>query len=41
MGLCTPIDAIYEWLDNEKLGHVLHSRPVQRLDLGSFASPPR
>jgi S1-C subfamily serine protease len=41
MGLCTPIDAIYEWLDNEKLGYVLHSRPVPRVDFGGLAAPPR
>ncbi len=39
MGLCTPIDAIYEWLAAEKLEHLLHSSSVSRPDLGSLAAP--
>lgn len=39
MGLCTPVDAIYDWLDHEKLGHLLQSREVVRADLSNLATP--
>ncbi len=41
MGLCTPIDAIYAWLQQEKLDHLLSSQPVVEPDLNALASPPR
>lgn len=41
MGLCTPIDLIYQWLDQEKLGHLLRSAEVNRVDLSQLAAPPR
>jgi S1-C subfamily serine protease len=41
MGLCTPISAIYEWLAQEQLTHLLQSRPVQRVDFAELATPPK
>lgn len=41
MGLCTPIDAIYEWLTSEKLEHLLQSSAVSRVDLSELAAPPK
>lgn len=41
MGLCTPIEAVYEWLAAEKLDHLLQSSSVSRVDLTRLASPPR
>lgn len=41
MGLCTPIDQIYEWLAAEKLDHLLQAAPVLRPDLGQLAAPLR
>lgn len=41
MGLCTPIEAIYEWLAQEKLDHLLQSVEVQLPDLEALAAPPR
>jgi S1-C subfamily serine protease len=40
MGLCTPIEQVYEWLAQEKLEHLLVSRQVERPDLGALAAPP-
>lgn len=40
MGLCTPITAVHEWLEQEGLDNLLHSEQVQRIDLGNLASPP-
>lgn len=34
MGLCTPIQSIYEWLDREKLGHLIET-PVPMPDLAA------
>jgi S1-C subfamily serine protease len=41
MGLCTPIESIYEWLAEEKLEHLLHGSPVARPDreLEHLAAP--
>jgi S1-C subfamily serine protease len=39
MGLCTPMDAVYEWLATEKLEHLLQSSTVQRDDLSQLAAP--
>jgi hypothetical protein len=41
MGLCTPMESIYEWLQSEKLDHLLQSSTVNRVDLSHLASPPR
>ncbi len=41
MGLCTPIEAIYDWLVSEKLEHLLQSSRVSRVDLSQLATPPR
>ncbi len=39
MGLCTPIEAVYEWLAGEKLEHLLQSSSVPRVDLSQLAAP--
>lgn len=39
MGLCTPMDLVYEWLDDEGLDHLLTSRDVEPIDLGPLAAP--
>ena len=39
MGLCTPIESIYEWLASENLEHLLQSSPVARPDLSQLAAP--
>ncbi|MEO6594636.1 MAG: trypsin-like peptidase domain-containing protein [Planctomycetota bacterium] len=41
MGLCTPIEAIYAWLTEEKLDHLLRSSSVPRDDLSALAAPPK
>ena len=41
MGLCTPIDQIYDWLEDNKLSHLLSSESVSRVDLQQFATPPK
>jgi S1-C subfamily serine protease len=41
MGLCTPIGAIYEWLTEEGLEHVLTTHEVDRLDPNNLAAPPK
>lgn len=41
MGLCTPIDAIYAWLQEEGLTHLLQSNTVSRVDLSELAAPPK
>ena len=41
MGLCTPIELVYEWLEKEKLDHLLQSNSVQRVDLSQLAAPPK
>lgn len=41
MGLCTPIESVYEWLAREKLDHLLQSSTVDRVDLSQLAAPPR
>jgi S1-C subfamily serine protease len=38
MGLCTPIDLVYEWLASEKLEHLLQSSSVSRTDLSNLAA---
>jgi len=39
MGLCTPIDEIYKWLQTEKYDHVLQCQPVNVVDLTRLAAP--
>ena len=39
MGLCTPIEAVYEWLAGEKLENLLQSSVVTRVDLSAMAAP--
>ncbi|MCC7062514.1 MAG: trypsin-like peptidase domain-containing protein [Planctomycetes bacterium] len=39
MGLCTPINLVYDWLAEEKLDHLLHSSSVSRPNLGALAAP--
>ena len=39
MGLCTPIEAVYEWLAAEKLDHLLQSSAVACPNLGELAAP--
>ncbi|MCA8954049.1 MAG: trypsin-like peptidase domain-containing protein [Planctomycetes bacterium] len=39
MGLCTPIDLVYDWLAEEKLTHLLRSQSVAPIDLGALAAP--
>lgn len=41
MGLCTPMESIYEWLETEKLDHLLQSSSIDRVDLSQLATPPR
>jgi S1-C subfamily serine protease len=41
MGLCTPIEAVYEWLAAENLEHLLQSSAVPRVDLSQLAAPPK
>jgi S1-C subfamily serine protease len=41
MGLCTPIELIYQWLEKEKLTHLLQSNTVSRVDLSQLAAPPK
>lgn len=41
MGLCTPIELVYDWLAGEKLEHLLQSSSVSRVDLSQLATPPR
>jgi S1-C subfamily serine protease len=38
MGLCTPIDAIYEWLSQAGLCHLLHSEPYHEPDLQALVA---
>jgi S1-C subfamily serine protease len=39
MGLCTPIEAVYEWLAAEKLEHLLQSSAVPSFNLSQLAAP--
>jgi S1-C subfamily serine protease len=39
MGLCTPIDEIYKWLQEEKYDHVLQCNPVNVVDFTRLAAP--
>ncbi|MFN3243861.1 MAG: trypsin-like peptidase domain-containing protein [Planctomycetota bacterium] len=41
MGLCTPMDLVYEWLEDEKMDHLLRSESVDRIDLRYLAAPPK
>ena len=41
MGLCTPIDVVYDWLAEEGLSHLLQSNTVSRIDLSQMAAPPK
>jgi S1-C subfamily serine protease len=41
MGLCTPMDLVYEWLEGEKMDHLLRSESVDRIDLRYLAAPPK
>jgi S1-C subfamily serine protease len=38
MGLCTPIEAVYEWLAGEKLEHLLQSSAIARANLAEIAT---
>lgn len=39
MGLCTPIDLIYDWLVEEQMAHLLTSSAVERVDISALAAP--
>ena len=39
MGLCTPMDLIYGWLESHDLEHLLCSERVTRVDLRQLAAP--
>jgi S1-C subfamily serine protease len=39
MGLCTPMEAVYDWLTAEKLEHLLQSNSVPKVDLSQLAAP--
>jgi len=39
MGLCTPIDLIYNWLTEAKMDHLLQSSSIDRIDLSALAAP--
>ena len=39
MGLCTPIDLIYEWLTEIEMDHLLRSSIIDRIDLRDLAAP--
>ena len=41
MGLCTPMDLVYEWLEEANLDHLLRSESVDRVDLRNLAAPPK
>jgi len=41
MGLCTPINLIYEWLADVDMDHLLRSSAVNRIDLSQLAAPPK
>jgi S1-C subfamily serine protease len=41
MGLCTPIDGIYEWLAQEGLDHLLQCQPVAEVDFAQLGAPPK
>lgn len=41
MGLCTPMELVYDWLAAEKLEHLLQSNAVPRVDLSGLATPPK
>jgi hypothetical protein len=36
MGLCTPVAAIYEWMQQEGLEQFLTSKPVPQVDLAAL-----
>ena len=39
MGLCTPMESIYQWLESEKLTHLVQSSSVPLVDLRQLAMP--
>ncbi|MFT4841554.1 MAG: S1-C subfamily serine protease [Planctomycetota bacterium] len=39
MGLCTPMDLVYEWLTEAKMDHLLKSSSINRIDLRQMAAP--
>lgn len=39
MGLCTPMDLIYNWLADAKMDHLLQSSSIDRIDLSQMAAP--
>jgi len=41
MGLCTPINLVFDWLAEEQLSHLLTSNDVTRIDIGQLAAPPK
>lgn len=41
MGLCTPMDLVYSWLEDHDLDHLLRSESVDRVDIRYLAAPPK
>ncbi len=39
MGLCTPMDLVYDWLSEAKMDHLLRSSSINRIDLRELAAP--
>jgi S1-C subfamily serine protease len=39
MGLCTPIDEVHQWLQEEDMDFLLNTRPVVQIDFAQFAAP--
>ena len=39
MGLCTPMDLVYDWLSEAKMDHLLRSSSIDRIDLRELAAP--
>ena len=39
LGLCTPIDLVYSWLEEHDLDHLIRSERVEQIDLRQLAAP--
>ena len=39
LGLCTPIDLVYSWLEEHDLDHLIRSERVEQVDLRQLAAP--
>ena len=39
LGLCTPIDLVYDWLEEHDLDHLISSARVEQVDLQQLAAP--